>query len=284
MSPRTETVTELCAIQVKGGSAELSFGALKKSGDNVEWPEFAFTWLKSLATPLFLAHVSKDNTTIDLYSVWWLWWIFSRQNVNPFKVEFVLGEHGTGPDNQEEPKRSESEEGRGHGDGLTWTIDAGPPFLSVNATVFNNKNHADQLVAVLRHRIAVERLMLMRFLQFIPIFPAIFRHTTNTLEGVDVRAWSFWSPAPGENLGRLCDSFVPLLTNFGTHLQWQDNPIAHDFIPILDWLHQHGALDGMAIGLLNGLRETHSQNLSPAHFIRQSQQQLPVVPVSPGPQ
>src|SRR5436190_1155345 len=77
VGPRTETVTELCAIQVKGGSADLFFGGLKKTGDKFEWPEFAFTWLKSLATPLFLAQVSRDNTTIDLYSVWWLWWIFS---------------------------------------------------------------------------------------------------------------------------------------------------------------------------------------------------------------
>ena len=58
------------------------------------------------------------------------------------------------------------------------------------------------------------------------------------------------SLTPGENLGRLCNSIVPLLTNFGTHLQWQDNPVAHDFIPILDWLNQHGALDGFTIGLL----------------------------------
>jgi hypothetical protein len=71
--PRTETVTELGAIQVKGGSAALTFGGLTDKG---EWREYEFTWLRSLATPLFLAQVNPENTIVDLYSVWRLWWIF----------------------------------------------------------------------------------------------------------------------------------------------------------------------------------------------------------------
>ncbi len=270
--PRTESVTELCGIQVKGGSATLSFGGLTDKG---EWREYEFTWLRSLATPLFLAQVNAENTVVNLYSVWRLWWIFLSSPQTPFVVNFTLGEVGTGPEVRPEPVGQPCPEGAGKGDGQLWNIDAGPPFLRLTSEVFTDANHRDLAVEILRRRIAIERLMLMRFLQFIPVIPAYYRWTTNSLEGPDIRVWSFWSPAPGQNLARLCETVVPLLTNFGAHLQWQDIPAAYHLIPILEWLDSCGALDDMARGLLTGLRETRDQQLSPAHLIRQRQQVPP---------
>jgi hypothetical protein len=202
----------------------------------------------------------------------------------PFQVDFILRRPGTGPDVGPEPSGQPRQEGAGHGDGELWTIDAGPPFIRLTNDQLNDQASRERAVEVLRHRITIERLMLMRFLQFVPIFPAIYRHTTNTLDGIDIRVWSFWSPIPGENLGRLAASFVPVLTNFGTHLQHQDDPAAYHLLPILIWLKQYGVLDGLAEGLLQGLRETHSQGLSPAHLIRQSQQLSPPSPPAAAPQ
>jgi hypothetical protein len=269
---RTETVTELCGIQVKGGSATLSFGGLNEKG---QWRQFEFTWLRSLAAPLFLARVNAENSVVDLYSVWRLWWIFISQRSTPFRVDFTLGAPGTGPEVGPELAGQSCEAGQGHGDGLHWNIDAGPPFLHLTNELLNDSGFRESAVQILRSRIHLERSMLMRFLQFIPVLPGYFRWTTNSLSGADIRVWSFWSGIPGENLAALCQTLVPLLTNFGAHLQWQDDSAAYHLLLLLNWLREHEALDDLAQGLLDGLLETHDSGLSPAHHIRQRQQATP---------
>src|SRR5437773_8314847 len=56
IGPRTETVIELGALQVKGGMEQLTYGGLDQGGN---WREYEFTWLRSLAAPLFLVRVEK---------------------------------------------------------------------------------------------------------------------------------------------------------------------------------------------------------------------------------
>jgi hypothetical protein len=59
--PATQTATELFAIQVKGGQERLRYEGVKKG----KWKEYQFTWLKSLATPFYLAHVDEDSALLN---------------------------------------------------------------------------------------------------------------------------------------------------------------------------------------------------------------------------
>src|SRR5260370_26079572 len=73
----TETVTELGCIQVKGGDEELSYGGLNSKK---EWREYEFMWLKSQATPLYLARVDAHHSSVELFSIWPMWRIFWTQS------------------------------------------------------------------------------------------------------------------------------------------------------------------------------------------------------------
>jgi len=64
--PRSETVTEICSIQVKGSGADgLTFGGLGKAGD---WQRLQLEWLRSLSHPLYFAVVDDQFRRVDLYS------------------------------------------------------------------------------------------------------------------------------------------------------------------------------------------------------------------------
>src|SRR5437867_6823813 len=65
--PRTETVAELGSLQVKGGDQSLVYGGSDKNG---VWREYEFTWLRSLATPLYLARADSTCTAVELFSLW----------------------------------------------------------------------------------------------------------------------------------------------------------------------------------------------------------------------
>lgn len=65
--PRTETVAELGSLQVKGGGEGLAYGGLNERGES---REYEFTWLRSLATPLYLARVDAGCSAVELFSVW----------------------------------------------------------------------------------------------------------------------------------------------------------------------------------------------------------------------
>lgn len=62
--PRTETVAELGSLQIKGGAEGLAYGGLNSRG---EWREYEFIWLRSLATPLYLAHVDAECRAIEFF-------------------------------------------------------------------------------------------------------------------------------------------------------------------------------------------------------------------------
>src|SRR5438132_3931507 len=49
---RLETVSELCLLQVKGGTSPLGYGGLDARD---QWKGYEFDWLANLWAPLFLA-------------------------------------------------------------------------------------------------------------------------------------------------------------------------------------------------------------------------------------
>jgi hypothetical protein len=259
--PRTETLAELSSLQVKGGEAELAYGGKNERG---EWQEFEFTWLKSLATPLFLARVPRDCSAVELFSIWPLWWIFWRQHPSPFEVVFTTQPAGTGPNAWHEPQGEAIPDGAGHGDGMRWTIDLGPPFLRLTAEELNDHAFRQRAVATLRTWIACDRLTLMRYHQFIPVMAGITKWATNSPDILEGRNWQFWDSSPGANIARLCQTVGPMLTNLGPHLQWQNDQGAYSLVPVLEWLNGSGQLDAMGQGLLDGLKRTQARGVGPA--------------------
>src|SRR6266542_5844062 len=64
---RMEAVTELCLLQVKGGSSPLVYGGVDDAG---QWKGYEFEWLKNLWAPLYLATVDPQYQRVDLFSLW----------------------------------------------------------------------------------------------------------------------------------------------------------------------------------------------------------------------
>jgi hypothetical protein len=265
--PRTETVAELGSLQVKGGEAEFAYGGLNERG---EWQEFEFTWLRSLATPLYLARVPADCSAVELFSIWPLWWILWRQHPSPFEVVFTIEAAGTGPNAWSEPQAVSAPEGAGHGDGMRWTINLGPPFLRLTTEQLNDHAFRQRTVAALRTWIACDRITLMRYHQFIPVLGAITKWTTNSPDILEGRTWQFWAAEPGANIARLCQTAAPMLVNLGAHLQWQNDLAAYKLVPILEWLNGVGQLDPMGKGLLEGLQRTQAKGVGPADDLSSS--------------
>lgn len=81
---RTETAVELCSLQIKGGKSELAYGGLN---DRHEWKAHEFDWLRSLTAPLYLVRVDAGCSTVDLFSLWPVWWVFLQAG-NPFRIVF----------------------------------------------------------------------------------------------------------------------------------------------------------------------------------------------------
>lgn len=259
-SAHTETVTDLAAVQVKGGRERLAYGGLDRHS---RWREYEFSWLRSLAVPLYLARVNRTLTAVELFSLWPLWLIFWRQAVLPFEVLFVTGEaKGVEAWRMPEPRRHRS--GARHGDGLRWTVHLGKPFLRLTSDELTQDESRRQIGATLRTWIAADRLTVMRFQQFIPVLSGITEWETNRPQVSQTRTWQFWDRTPGANIDRLCRTAAPMLVNLGAHLQWQDNPSAYALIPVLEWLESRHQLDEMGVGLLNGLRSTKSRGVGPA--------------------
>jgi hypothetical protein len=265
VGPQTETVAELCSIQVKGGVAKLAYGGLNQRG---EWREYDFTWLRSLVTPQYLAHVNEGFSTVELYSIWPLWWIFWRQPF-PFEVLFVTQPAGTAPSDWQDPQSSPPPQpgAAGKSDGLQWTVNLGPPFLQLTGENLRDSEFRQHAIAVLRTWINFDRLMLMRYHQFIPWLTGITKWTTNCPDPIESRTWQFWDMHPGANIDRLCKTAAPMLVSLGVHLQWQNNPEAYELLPVLEWLEEKGHLDPMGKGLLGGLRETKARGADPRDIL-----------------
>jgi hypothetical protein len=256
----TETVSELSSLQVKGGQAKLVYGGLDDRGN---WREYEFAWLRSLATPLHLARVDSEFRSVELFSIWPLWWIFWRQSVPPFEVVFSVESPLAEYSDWQEPKPTRSSQGAGKGDGTTWAINLGPPFLQLTNDNLNDSDFREQAVAILRERITTDRLMLMLFHLFIPTLTNITAWSTKPPKTLGARTWQFWDARPGVNIERLCQTASPILVNLGIHLQWQNDAAAYHLVPVLEWLNEKGWLDGIGKGLLDGLHRTQARGEGP---------------------
>ena len=257
---QTETVAELGAVQIKGGDQVLKYGGFDPKG---AWREFEFTWLRSLASPLYLARVDRGCSTVDLYSLWPLWLIFWRQALLPFEVVFATREPQDASTSWEEPRASLEESASGHGDGRQWTVDLGAPMLRLTQAELNDSSFRLRAIASLRMWLTYDRLTLMRFQQFIPVLDGITAWRTNHSEIVQIRRWQFWDSRAGANVARLCQTAAPVLVNLGIHLQHQNDRAAYSLIPALEWLNVRRALDVIGQGLLHGLKDAQVRGDGP---------------------
>jgi hypothetical protein len=270
-SAHTETVTDLAAVQVKGGQERLNYGGLDRLG---RWREYQFSWLRSLAVPLYLARVNQRLTTVELFSLWPLWLIFWSQAVLPFEVIFLPGGANDGGEKWRMPEPRTSRSGVGRGDGLRWTVHLGKPFLRLTSDELTKDDTLRSIGATLRTWIATDRLTVMRLQQFIPVVTGITEWETNRPEGQQTRTWQFWNRTPGANIDRLCRTAAPMFVNLGAHLQWQDDGSAYALIPVLEWLEARHQLDEIGVGLLNGLRKAKSRGVGPASSVPAQSKQM----------
>jgi hypothetical protein len=267
LGPQTETVAELGSLQVKGGEEGLAYGGLNSKG---EWKQYEFMWLRSLATPLYLARVDASYRAVEFFPLWPLWLIFWQQPVLPFEVVFITHSEVDESYAWQPPTKSHHPKGTGCGDGMKWTIDLGPPILRLTNEGLESEAFCQRAIAVLRTWITYDRLTLMRYHQFIPVLDGITRWRTDYPDGLGVTTWQFWDSRPGANIARLCATAGPMLTNLGAHLQWQDDWAAYKLVPILEWIDAQGHLDSMGKRLLDGLRGTQARGVGPGDVVPES--------------
>lgn len=253
-----EAVGDLCSIQVKGGSRPLTFGGNKRG----QWREYHFEWLKSLATPLFLAIVDPHFEAVELYSLWPLWYVFWSTST-PFSVMCITRPSMSSPYVWQPPAGRANPNALGKGDGQQWEIDLGPPFLRLTSEALNDDTFRYQALNSLTTFITYDQRTLIRFHLGVAVLEGITSWSTNG-DQFRVQKFMFWSRAPGANVERLCSTIEPILVNLGVNLQWQNDVAAYAFIPMLEWLADRGYLDELGKGLLEGLRQSRTSGLPPA--------------------
>lgn len=257
LASQTETVAELCAIQVKGGEADLSYGGMARG----EWRQFEIEWLKSLAVPLYLARIPQDFSAVELYSLWPVWVVIQQSPV-PFEIRIATRSKGRKRRKWQAPTSVPSEEGRGKGDGKLWRVDVGPPFLRLTQRLVSNSTFASSAASILRAWIGFDRLTVIRHMLGVGYCEGIGAWATNGNEVKLYQSMS-WNFAPGANIETLIRSSLPAVANLGVHLQWQNNPAAYSLVPFLEWVDSLGLLNPMIKGLLTGLKDTQAQGRGP---------------------
>ena len=145
---------------------------------------------------------------------------------------------------------------------MRWTVNLGAPFLRLTNSDLQQPDFRTRARIILQTWLTYDRVILMRFQQFIPFLTAPTKWATNSVP-TEVLKWQFWDLRPGANLPRLCQNAAMILTSLGTHLQWQNDKAAYELIPVLQWLRQQGSLDSMGDGLLNGLLATEAKGINP---------------------
>jgi hypothetical protein len=253
---RTEMVTELCLIQIKGGTSPLSYGGMDKDG---RWRSYELQWLRDLWAPLFLATVDREYRRVDLFSLWPIWWVM-WQCGSPFKVECRWREAADAHVSFANPTREHSGTA---GDGNVWRVDLGPPLLQLSHENLNDDEFARKAVDILRLWIQVDRRTVARFHGRVPYVEAHHTWQTNEFPTAS-QSLLAWDPTPGRNIDDLARAFVPSLVGLGVHLQWQGNSDAYRLIPILDWVDSNGYGNEFVKGLLDGLLQTQREGTNPA--------------------
>jgi len=260
---RMETVTELCLLQVKGGSSPLEYGGLDRDG---QWRGHEFEWLKNLWAPLYLATVDAQYQRVDLFSLWPIWWVI-WQCGTPFKIICSWKDASDSEYTFSQPTKEAATCEARQADGHTWTIDLGPPFLRLTHQNLNEDSFRSQAVNIFRHWIQIDRQTVARFHARVPLLEANHSWLTNQMP-TSQQSLLAWDPRPGMNIEWLASALVPSLLGLGVHLQWQGNTDAYLLIPILEWVEANGYGNPFTRGLLEGLSRTEREGVSPVTYLQ----------------
>jgi hypothetical protein len=249
---RMESVTELCLLQVKGGSSPFSFRGTSQRGP----AQHEIDWLKSLWAPLYLVRVDESYERVDVFSTWAIWWAVWQDRA-PLGITCTWGDSSDTPISVPDPEPTRE------GGVTTWSVDLGPPFLRLTHAALNDPAFEAKAVTIFRRWIQVDRQTVARFHAWVPLVDAHHAWATNALPVGPLRRLLAWDPQPGRNIDELLRAFVPTLLGLGVHLQWQDNVAAYRLIPALEFVHESGHGDGLIKGLLDGLVANRDAGLTP---------------------
>ena len=256
-------LTNRCArvawTRVRGPGRDIQFGGLSDKG---AWKRYEIEWLRSLAVPLYLARLDESRSRVDLFSFWPIWLVLAVSRA-PFRIICECEDRSDKP--QDVRPRSSELTDSGHGDGLTWTVPLGPPFLSFRQNDLDDSIFAHKGRELLLQWIGLDRATLLRFQLGVSYVEGIRTWSTNEFDSAAriTKQFMSWSSIKGENIDRITRTIEPLLVNLGVHLQWQDDPNVYRLIPLLELLESVETLSTMGAGLLNGIRETQQQGVSP---------------------
>ena len=255
---QTESVGELCLLQIKGGAAPLAYGGLDQNG---RWKSHEIHWLRSLWAPLFLAVVDREYRAVELFSLWQVWWV-NCMSAAPFQIKCSWDNAGARRDFVSAAGTISPVAEPEMGDRLSWTVPLGPPLLRLTHEALNDVAFATSAVKTLRAWIAIDRQTVARFHTGIPVFESVRAWQTNETPS-ELMNLAAWDPTPGRNLLGLARVTAPVVLALGLHLQHQADPDAYRLIPILQWLRCQAVGGSMLDGLLEGLERNQSGGRSP---------------------
>jgi len=250
------TVDEVFTLQVKGLHETLRFGGIRDGS----WRDYEIAWLKTLATPLFLARLQPTGPTLDIYSLAPLWRVL-WQTPTPFEVACNTEDPSETEYKRSEPSWSPSAEP--HGDGRVWTVPLGPPFVRLMHCDLETTESRATATSLLRQHVQLERRNLLLFKLRVAVHDCMEAWRTNA-PWTGLHRAMFWSAKVGDNLDELAMALEPVAVNLAVHLQWQNDSAAYHFVEILQWLDQKRGLDPLGRGLLEGLQATQAAGLGPS--------------------
>ena len=259
---RMETVTELCLLQVKGGNAPLGYGGLDRKRS---WKNYEFDWLKNLWAPLYLAVVDVNYQSVDLFSLWPVWWVM-WQCGTPFKIVLSRKEPTNAAYSLSEPRSEITSEGGELGDGRTWEIDLGPPLLHLTHENLNDEIFKNRAIEIFRHWIQADRKTVARAHMGIPFVEAVHTWVTNETPTTSQELLCMHKK-PGVRIEELARAIAPGILALGAHLQHQGNRDAFRLISILEWLESNGYGTLLTPQLLKNLSLARSENVSPNTYL-----------------
>jgi hypothetical protein len=219
----SSTVGGAFGVQIRGPGCNMQFGGMNDRGD--AWKSYEIEWLRSLALPLYLARVSTGCTRVDFYSLWPVWLVLGGSPA-PFRIICEFDDPSKSPFTL--PEATKEADGS-CGDGTTWTVPLGPPFLSVSQEQLSDRNFNEPAAVLMWNWVEFDRMTVIRFLLRVAYFVGAYEWLTNDFDftkAKKIKGWMAWSPLPGQNIDDLCGVFEPTITNLGVHLQHQDDVAA----------------------------------------------------------
>jgi hypothetical protein len=164
----------------------LQFGGMNEKGS---WKAYEIEWLRTLAVPLYFARVSADCTRVDFYSLWPMWQILGGSSA-PFRIICDFDDASDSPFALPELG---GEAGGSAGDGNTYRVPLGPPFLSATQEQLSDLKFNQCAVELMSMWVKVDRAIVTRLLFGLPNFNGIsewFTNDCNFPRGVPLTNWT----------------------------------------------------------------------------------------------